>query len=200
MVRTQDAFHSALLMCVAGSQNAMQSARDLPPPPGWLGAASAGLVDWDVAEGVPGDRARVLVVLPPVANCVGSWGDKGATGASSGSGAASVGEGMVSAGTLSGAGNTVTAAAAANALLRAEAVAGAVFDPACRPDGAEMPCGFGAIMPVTCGLPCAPPWARAGKETRAKTVAVVATVATARSVRDELGMAAPVVAGSAPPR
>src|SRR5262245_12243924 len=43
MVRTQAAFHSALLMCVSRSQNPMQSARDLPPPPGALDADALGL-------------------------------------------------------------------------------------------------------------------------------------------------------------
>ena len=42
MVRAQAAFHSALLMCVSRSQNPMQSASDLPPPPGALGADSLG--------------------------------------------------------------------------------------------------------------------------------------------------------------
>lgn len=42
--RTQAAFHSALVMCVAGSQNPMQSASELPPPPAMLGVASLGLV------------------------------------------------------------------------------------------------------------------------------------------------------------
>ena len=55
-------------MCVAAYQKPMQSARDLPPPPGALGACSLGLLD---AE--PGDNARLLVpVEPPVENCVGS--------------------------------------------------------------------------------------------------------------------------------
>jgi hypothetical protein len=84
MVRAQAAFHSALLMCVSRSQKPMQSASDLPPPPGALGADSLGLA----AEEVPGDSARLGCATPPVANCVCSCGERGAMGASSGSGAA----------------------------------------------------------------------------------------------------------------
>ena len=84
MVRRQAAFHSALLMCVSRSQNPMQSASDLPPPPGALGADSLGLS----ADEALDDSARLGCVTPPVANCVGSCGERGAMGASSGSGAA----------------------------------------------------------------------------------------------------------------
>ena len=84
MVRAQAAFHSTLLMCVSRSQNPIQSASDLPPPPGALGADSLGLG----AEEALGDSARLGCVTPPVANCVGSCGERGAMGASSGSGAA----------------------------------------------------------------------------------------------------------------
>ena len=84
MVRTQAAFHSALLMCVSWSQKPMQSASDLPPPPGALGADSLGLA---AAEAL-GDSAKLGCVTPPVANCVGSCGERGAMGASSGAGAA----------------------------------------------------------------------------------------------------------------
>jgi hypothetical protein len=84
MVRAQAAFHSVLLMCVSRSQKPMQSASDLPPPPGALGADSLGLG----AEEALGDSARLGCVTPPVANCVGSCGERGAMGASSGSGAA----------------------------------------------------------------------------------------------------------------
>ena len=73
MVRRHAAFHSTLLMCVARSQKPMQACKDLPPPPGALGANSLGLPDDE-----PGDRARELVVEPPVANCSGSCGDSGA--------------------------------------------------------------------------------------------------------------------------
>lgn len=74
MVRWQAAFHSALLMWVAASQKPMQSAKVLPPPPGALG------VDWLELPEAPGDRARLLPdVTPPVANCVGSCGESGAT-------------------------------------------------------------------------------------------------------------------------
>jgi hypothetical protein len=54
----------------------MQSTSRLPPPPGVLGAVSLGLDE-------PGDRARVLTVDPPVANCVGSCGESGAMSGSS---------------------------------------------------------------------------------------------------------------------
>src|SRR5262249_48054419 len=60
-------------MCVAGSQKSIQACSVLPPPPGALGADSLG---------EPGDSARLPVVVPPVANAVGSWGERGAmTGA-----------------------------------------------------------------------------------------------------------------------
>jgi hypothetical protein len=54
----------------------MQSTSRLPPPPGVLGAVSLGLDE-------PGERARVLTVDPPVANCVGSCGESGAMSGSS---------------------------------------------------------------------------------------------------------------------
>jgi hypothetical protein len=82
MVRTQADFHSALLMCVSRSQNPMQSASDLPPPPGALGADSLGLAE----EEEPGDSARFGCTTPTVENCVGSCGESGATGANSGMG------------------------------------------------------------------------------------------------------------------
>src|SRR5262245_6300553 len=56
-------------MCVAGSQKSMQACSVLPPPPGALGAVSLG---------EPGESARLLFVVPPVANSVGSWGESGA--------------------------------------------------------------------------------------------------------------------------
>jgi hypothetical protein len=85
MVRAQAAFHSVLLMCVSRSQKPMQSASDLPPPPGALGADSLALG----AEEALGDSARLgCATPPPVANCVCSCGERGAMGASSGSGAA----------------------------------------------------------------------------------------------------------------
>src|SRR5262245_65698865 len=52
-------------MCVAGSQKSIQACSVLPPPPGVLGADSLG---------EPGDSARLLFVVPPVASWVGSWG------------------------------------------------------------------------------------------------------------------------------
>ena len=66
----------------------MQSARDLPPPPGELGADSLGLGE------TPGDSAMFGCTTPPVANWVGSCGDSGAMGASSGVGAAIADGGM----------------------------------------------------------------------------------------------------------
>ena len=75
-MRKHDARHSRLLMCVADSQKPMQSTSRLPPPPGVLGAVSLGLDE-------PGERARVLTVDPPVANCVGSCGESGAMSGSS---------------------------------------------------------------------------------------------------------------------
>ena len=73
MVRWQAARHSGLLMCVALSQKPMQSASDLPPPPGALGADSLGLAE------LPGERARLLCAgTPPPEICVDSCGDSGA--------------------------------------------------------------------------------------------------------------------------
>src|SRR5882672_7581979 len=76
MVRWQAVRHSDFVMCVAGSQKPMQSAKDLPPPPGALGA------DW---LGLPGDSAKPFPPLelfppvePPVENCDGSCGERGA--------------------------------------------------------------------------------------------------------------------------
>jgi hypothetical protein len=52
----------------------MQSAIDLPPPPGALGADSLGL-----ADEAPGDSAKLLApVDPPEENCVDSCGESGA--------------------------------------------------------------------------------------------------------------------------
>ena len=66
MVRLQASRHSVFVMCVAFSQKPMQSASNLPPPPGALGAFWLGLPEPDE---VPGDRARLLgLVEPPVEN------------------------------------------------------------------------------------------------------------------------------------
>jgi len=62
----------------------MQSANDLPPPPGALGADSLGLAE----EVTPGDSAKFGCATPPVENCVCNCGDSGAIGTSSGVGAA----------------------------------------------------------------------------------------------------------------
>jgi|SRR6516225_1072750 len=75
MVRLHAARHSALVMCVAGSQKPIQASRLLPPPPGALGADSLGEA---------GDRAKLLFGVPPVANWVCCWGESGATGAACG--------------------------------------------------------------------------------------------------------------------
>lgn len=104
IVRRQAAFHSVLFMWVAASQKPMQSARVLPPPPGALGADSLGLLELGLAEGVPGDSARLLVVDPPVEIAVGSWGESGGIGSSSGRGAAIADGGMEAAGRLGGVG------------------------------------------------------------------------------------------------
>jgi hypothetical protein len=64
ILRTQAAFHSALLICVSRSQNPMQSASNLPPPPGVLGADALGLAE----EEASGDRAMFGCTVPPVAN------------------------------------------------------------------------------------------------------------------------------------
>jgi len=72
--RLQAARHSTLVMCVAASQKPMQSASDLPPPPGLLGA------DWlelPLPDEVPGERASGEPPPPPVANWLGKGSDIG---------------------------------------------------------------------------------------------------------------------------
>ena len=72
--RLQAARHSTLVMCVAASQKPMQSASDLPPPPGLLGADSLGLL-------LPGEVPRASEEPPeeplPVANWLGKGSDNG---------------------------------------------------------------------------------------------------------------------------
>jgi hypothetical protein len=65
------ALHSCFVMCVVGSQNAMQSFKVLPPPPAALGAASLRL---------PGVSANVLCLgRPPLEGVLGDCcGDRGA--------------------------------------------------------------------------------------------------------------------------
>jgi hypothetical protein len=108
MVRMQAAFHSALLICVSRSQNPMQSASDLPPPPGALGADSLGLAE----EEALGESARLGCATPPVENCVGSCGERGGRGPSSGMGAA-IADGGVTLSGGAGGGVTVTSELAA---------------------------------------------------------------------------------------
>jgi hypothetical protein len=75
IARLQAARHSTLLMCVAASQKPMQSASDLPPPPGLLGADSLGLLP----DEVPGERAsdEPPEEPPPVAKLLGKGSDIG---------------------------------------------------------------------------------------------------------------------------
>jgi hypothetical protein len=70
--RMQAARHSTLLMCVPASQKPMQSASDLPPLPGLLGADSLGL---PLPDEAPGERARLGEPPPPVANWLGKGSD-----------------------------------------------------------------------------------------------------------------------------
>jgi hypothetical protein len=74
--RLQAARHSTLVMCVAASQKPMQSASDLPPPPGLLGADWLGLL---LPDEVPGERASAEPPEepPPVANWLGKGSDIG---------------------------------------------------------------------------------------------------------------------------
>ena len=74
--RLQAARHSTLLMCVAASQKPMQSASDLPPPPGLLGADWLGL---SLPDDVPGERAseEPPEPPPPVAKLLGKGSDMG---------------------------------------------------------------------------------------------------------------------------
>jgi hypothetical protein len=78
--RLQAARHSTLLMCVAASQKPMQSASDLPPPPGLLAADSLGL---PLPAEAPGERAseEPPEEPPPVANWLGKGSDMGDSGA-----------------------------------------------------------------------------------------------------------------------
>jgi hypothetical protein len=117
MLRTQAAFHSAFVMCVPRSQKPMQSASVLPPPPGALGAVSLGLPPED-----PGVRARLGRTMLEVANCSGSCGERGATGASSGS-ASPIAEGGVAAMTGAG-GAALISVLESIACAREDAVAG----------------------------------------------------------------------------
>jgi hypothetical protein len=79
--RLQAARHSTLLMCVAASQKPMQSASDLPPPPGLLGADWLGLSLPDDVLG--GERAseEPPEEPPPVAKLLGKGSDMGDSGA-----------------------------------------------------------------------------------------------------------------------
>jgi hypothetical protein len=85
-VRMQAARHSVLVMCVAASQNPMQSSSVLPPPPGALGLCSLGL---------PGDSASELCLGTPLpeSTFAGCCGESGAKGAIWGAGAPIAGVG-----------------------------------------------------------------------------------------------------------
>jgi len=85
--RSQAARHSLFVMCVSRSQNFMQSASVLPPPPGADGAASLGLT-------LLGEEDGTLVgMLPPDSGSVVICGDSGAMGASGVMGVAMAEEG-----------------------------------------------------------------------------------------------------------
>jgi hypothetical protein len=102
----------------------MQSASDLPPPPGLLGADSLGL-----EEEVAGDRARLGAAPPSVANWVGNGSDMGESAGSAGSGVAGA-AGAVAAGR--GTGAAVGAATVAPGVLTAPVLLLPVAD-ACGP-------------------------------------------------------------------
>jgi len=72
--RLQAARHSAFVMCVAASQKLMQSASDLPPPPGLLGFDWLGLL---FSDAVPGERARSGEEPPEEPPAVPNWLGKG---------------------------------------------------------------------------------------------------------------------------
>ena len=72
--RLQAARHSPFVMCVVASQKLMQSASDLPPPPGLLGFDWLGLLFSDVA---PGERARSGEEPPEAPPAVPNWLGKG---------------------------------------------------------------------------------------------------------------------------
>jgi len=78
----------------------MQSASDLPPPPGLLGADSLGLA---LPDELPGERARLGAEPPPVANWLGKGSDMGDSGGTVDPRCAVVGAvGVVVAGTPAG--------------------------------------------------------------------------------------------------
>lgn len=108
--RTQEAFHSAFVMCVSRSQNARQSCKLLPPPPATLGAASVGLVLEEDEEGV----VSVLAPPPAVSVVVAIAGESGATDGTRSAGApiAGAGGGGGGAAGAAGGGVSVTIAAA----------------------------------------------------------------------------------------
>jgi hypothetical protein len=74
--RLQAARHSTLVMCVAASQKPMQSASDLPPPPGLLGADWLGLLPPDEVSGERASEEPPEEPLP-VANWLGKGSDNG---------------------------------------------------------------------------------------------------------------------------
>ena len=102
--RAQDALHSAFVMCVPRSQNAMQSCKVLPPPPATLGAASVELVLEPAGEAI----LSVLAEPPAVRIVVVTDGDNGARACAWGAGAPTADAG-VGAAAVGGAGRAVAA-------------------------------------------------------------------------------------------
>ena len=77
-VRWHAARHSAFDMCVAGSQNPMQSLSVLPPPPGELGAVSLGCRRRHGRE-LPAAAPCFAGTPPPEETTGGTGGESGAT-------------------------------------------------------------------------------------------------------------------------
>jgi hypothetical protein len=99
-VRLHAASHSRLVMCVAGSQNAIQSFKVRPPPPAVLGASSVGLLLPGVGEASVSDLAG-----PPLpSGVVVIWGDSGAMPVTVDAGAAMAAGGVVVVAVLGAAG------------------------------------------------------------------------------------------------
>jgi hypothetical protein len=108
--RLHAARHSTLLMCVAASQKPMQSASDLPPPPGVLGFDWLGLSLPDEVLGGESASAEPPEELPPVAKLLGKGSDMGDSGATVDPGCSVVG--VVVAATPAGGGSPAEGVAA----------------------------------------------------------------------------------------